>query len=118
MNEKMIATAVNKYAANRLEVMVEKYMPDGKYIDLHNDHVEECDMIVMLLNGDIIPLKFGVHQCMNPLRIHKGNVYLSTFSLGARHFECAKDLDNYIEEYNTIQLEIDPKYIIIGYHIF
>lgn len=122
MNEKMmnmIATAAVEYADKRLRGMVEEYMPDGKFINLHNDQIDHCDMILMLMSGDIVPIDFGVHQCMNPLRVHKEKVYLSTFSLGARHFECQRvELIDYIEEYNLKQLEVDPRYVIIGWHLF
>lgn len=123
MNEKMmnvIATAATAASKQCVESFAKK-MGHGEYINLHNNQVDHCDMIVMLLCGELVPIKFGVCQSMNPLRIdHDDKVYLSTYSLGANQFDSIHKelLDTYIEDYNIKQLEANPRYVIIGWHIF
>lgn len=94
-------------------------MPNGRYFDGHSGNVKECEGILILMNGMVVPYYTSI-SCINPLKLREQELpYLSTSSTNAPNFIPMSDMDRACNEYNEkcILAEI-PSKCIVSYYKF
>lgn len=102
-------------------------MPEGKFLNLHNDEIDHCSAIVIRLGGEICPVFKNTQCCMNPLNVKDvlkvdiatadckpaKEVRLSTFSISGRNF--VPDHSNGSENWLKTTIDNYNKQVIIDY---
>lgn len=122
-----VAEMLSMWAKTRLEHFI-KVMPNGQFLNGHNQRIENCDGIVMLASGEVCPIFHNSICCLNPLSTerHDDCAYLSTFSVAGTIIPDATSITKTVEKYNRDQsqfikntgIEGFGRYSIIAYYSF
>lgn len=95
-----VSNIVSMYVNNSLMKFTNS-MPSGHYLDGHNNSIEKCDAIILLMDGSVCPVYRNHSCCLNPLRYRSSDTpYLSTFSISTPYFYFHQEIDRCIHEYN------------------
>ena len=118
---------LSAWATKRLEHFI-NVMPNGQFMNGHNQKMENCDGIVMLASGEVCPIFHNSICCLNPLSTerHDDYAYLSTFSVAGNIIPDATSMTKTVEKYNRDQNRFLKnrdiggfgRYAIIAYHSF
>lgn len=110
-------------------------MPNGKFVNGHNDDIDTCMGIVLTSAGDVCPIGRG-HWCLNPLNLSNKEAepyatddngdevraWLSTWATGAPDMVTGDSVDKAVANYNRNLREKGypwgKKYAIVAYWEF
>ena len=118
-------SATDIYIENMLKKYAER-MPEGKFFNLHDNSIDNCDGIVLLADGNVCPTFNGRSRywSLNPLSIGEDMVRLRTASC-AGVMMSSDTLDHSILNYNNQIVEQLRKYsidqtskLIVAYYEF
>jgi hypothetical protein len=122
-----VAEMLSMWAKTRLEHFI-NVMPNGQFMNGHNQKIETCDGLVMLASGEVCPIFYNSICCLNPLSTerHDDCACLSTFSVAGNVVPDATSITKTVERYNRDQAQFVKttgiggfgRYAIIAYHSF
>ena len=122
-----VADMLSTYATSTIEHYI-SIMPNGRFLNGHNQKIEECDGIVMLASGEVCPIFHNTICCLNPLKTerHEDCPYLSTWSVAGNIIPDATSIHKTVGRYNRELHSTTKAYsltsfgskAIIAYHSF
>ena len=115
---------INAWATTKLSCYT-TVMPDGKFLNHHNEKFDYCDGIIMLASGDICPVFQDSVTCLNPMAMHEDYVSLLTGTIAGTIIPDNSSLNKTVENYNMkLQQKVIEdfksfgRHAIIAYHSF
>ena len=101
-------------------------MPEGRFLNHHNEKFERCDGIVLLASGEVCPIFRDSVGCLNQLIRNDDYAALSTFSVAGDIIPDYNSLTKTVEKYNKdlservsrCGVQSLGRHMIIAYHSF